>query len=47
VHLLQAHLGRIRDALDGRYWQLKVRKRLFPTDGELYLKALAAAHDVT
>ncbi len=41
THLLEAHLGAIRGALEGNYWQIGLRKRFFPTFAELHLKALS------
>lgn len=42
THLLEAHLGSIRDGLEGSYWQSRLRKRLFPSIAELHLAALTA-----
>lgn len=43
VHLLDSHHNSLSDALSGNYWQLKLRKRLFPTWDELHLHALRSA----
>jgi hypothetical protein len=40
THLLEAHFEAIRDGLNGDYWQLRMRRRWFPTPAELHLKAL-------
>jgi len=42
MHLLEAHFRSIRDGLDGSYWQSRLRRRLFPTNAELHLRAVAA-----
>lgn len=42
THLLESHFQAIRDGLNGDYWQMRVRKRWFPTLGELHVQALTA-----
>lgn len=42
THLLETHLETIRDGLAGSYWQSRLRKRLFPTYGELHFRVLSA-----
>ena len=42
LHLLEAHLPRIRLALEGAYWQGQLRSRLYPTPAELHLRSLKA-----
>lgn len=39
VHLLDSHLGSLRSALTGNYWQARLRARLLPTDAERHLIA--------
>lgn len=40
VHLLDSHLGSLRNALTGNYWQARLRTRLRPTAADNHLKAL-------
>jgi hypothetical protein len=42
MHLVEAHLQAISAGLAGHYWQLQLRKRLFPTVGEIWVNALKA-----
>jgi len=41
IHLLEAHFGSIRDALAGEYWQARLRRRFYPTPGEIHRVAAA------
>lgn len=46
LHLVETHLETVRRSLDGDYWQLRLRTRLFPTFSERFLKAQRAARPV-
>lgn len=46
THLLESHLEALINGLAGNYWRSRLRKRFFPTVGELHLMALTEAKKV-